>query len=286
MSAALAAGHLRKMRIELAVPARYEMVLAAPGRGGADDWTVLALEPLLGRRLRLVHGGAIHCVYCGARTRRSFSQGHCYRCSQRLARCDLCVLSPTRCHYHEGSCREPRWGEQQCMTEHRVYLANTSGLKVGLTRLNQVPLRWLDQGAVQALPIAATSTRQVAGFVEQLLAAADGISGHTDWRRMLGTPPPLSLSGQRERLWAECAAGLVTLRQRFGEDSIRLLEEVPLELCYPHSESAPLKQLNFDKSSTVAGCLLGIKGQYLMFDCGVLNIRRFAGYQVALSCDD
>ena len=248
---------------------------------------MVELEPLLGRRLHLAHSGAIHCLYCGVRTKRSFSQGYGYRCSQRLARCDLCVMSPNRCHYHEGTCREPQWGEAQCMTEHRIYLANTSGLKVGLTRLSQLPVRWLDQGAVQALPIVATSTRQVAGFVEVLLAAADGVSAQTNWRGMLGgAPPPLLLLEQRERLWQECAASIKTLRNRFGSQSIRLLESTPLELNYPTSTAAPLKQLNFDKTPTVSGRLLGIKGQYLLFDCGVLNIRRFSGYHVELSHAD
>jgi hypothetical protein len=65
----------------------------------------------------------------------------------------MCILKPEQCHYEAGTCREPEWGLAQCFKPHYVYLANSSGIKVGITRESQIPIRWIDQGAVQALPI-------------------------------------------------------------------------------------------------------------------------------------
>ena len=69
-------------------------------------------------------------------------------------------MSPEKCHHDFGTCRDPQWGLDFCMTDHVVYLANSSGIKVGITRATQLPTRWLDQGASQALPIMRVATRQ------------------------------------------------------------------------------------------------------------------------------
>ena len=89
---------------------------------------------LLGSTIKLNYLGRIECIYCGRKTKKSFSQGYCYPCMIKLARCDSCIVSPEKCHYDEGTCREPEWGEQHCMRPHYVYLANSSGVKVGITR--------------------------------------------------------------------------------------------------------------------------------------------------------
>ena len=111
------------------------------------------LNQYLGSTLQLSFDGVINCIHCDRKTNKSFNQGYCYPCFKRLAQCDSCIVSPEKCHYHEGTCREPEWGETHCMIDHIVYLANTSGIKVGITRGTQVPTRWMDQGATQAKPI-------------------------------------------------------------------------------------------------------------------------------------
>jgi hypothetical protein len=242
----------------------------------------LDLNGLLGQPLRLSWSGAIACTHCGRATRKSFGQGHCYPCFKKLARCDTCIMKPELCHYFQGTCREPEWGETHCFRPHVVYLANASGLKVGITRDTQVPTRWLDQGAVQALPILEVDTRQQSGFVEMLFKGE--VSDRTNWRAMLkGDTQELDLPGERDRLLERLAPGLLELRERFGHEAIRELDTTPYAFEYPVLEH-PTKVVshNFDKHPEVAGTLLGIKGQYLILDSGVINLRKFTGYEVTV----
>lgn len=269
-------GCLNKMAIELdagGTAARYTL------RAGEHR---LDLNARLGQSLRLTHTGAIACTHCGRATRKSFAQGYCYPCFKRLAQCDTCIVKPEICHFHAGTCREPEWGERHCFQPHVVYLANSSGLKVGITRKTQLPTRWLDQGAIQALPILEVDTRQQSGFVEMLFKEL--VADRTNWRAMLkGEVAPLDLHAERDRLLAALAGGLGNLRERFGNDALRVLEAEPVTLDYPVLK-APSKvvSLNFDKTPEVAGTLLGLKGQYLMLDSGVINLRKFTGYEVAV----
>ncbi|WP_072823488.1 DUF2797 domain-containing protein [Modicisalibacter ilicicola] len=255
-------------------PARY-MLRAGEHR--------LDLNARLGQTLHLRHTGAIACTHCGRPTRKSFAQGYCYPCFKRLAQCDTCIVKPELCHYHAGTCREPEWGERHCFQPHVVYLANSSGLKVGITRRTQLPTRWLDQGAIQALPILEVDTRQQSGFVEMLFK--EQVADRTNWRAMLkGEVAPLDLRTERDRLLASLAPGLANLRERFGSDALRLLDAEPVSFTYPVLE-APTKVVshNFDKNPVVAGTLLGLKGQYLMLDTGVINLRKFTGYEAEVA---
>ncbi len=241
----------------------------------------LSLQPLLGKPLRIVHSGNVHCNACGRKTKKSYSQGHCYPCSQRLASCDLCIMKPETCHYDRGTCREPGWGESHCMQPHYVYLANTSGLKVGITRQTQLPTRWIDQGATEALPIFKVATRYQSGLIE--VACKAHVADRTDWRRMLkGDGEPLDLYVWRDELQHKCTEELKGLAKRFGERAIQSLPDAEVtRMRYP-VEAWPQKitTLNLDKIPQIEGTLLGIKGQYLIFDTGVLNVRKFTGYEV------
>ncbi|MCF5468213.1 DUF2797 domain-containing protein [Pseudomonas syringae] len=245
--------------------------------------TEIAVNPLIGKTLRLEFLGAIHCSHCGRKTKSSYSQGYCYPCMLKLAQCDLCIMSPERCHHDQGTCRDPAWGEQFCMTDHIVYLANSSGVKVGITRATQLPTRWLDQGASQALPIIRVATRQQSGFVEDLLRSQ--VADRTNWRALLkGDAQPVDLKAIRQELFDSCGAGLLGLQERFGLQAIQLLHEAePVEFRYP-VEAYPTKivSFNLDKNPIAEGTLLGIKGQYLIFDTGVINIRKYTAYQLAV----
>lgn len=270
----LARGSLSKMKAQLDAPVQYAFRL------GDEE---VPVNPLIGKTLRLEYLGAIHCSHCGRRTKTSFSQGYCYPCMQKLAQCDICIVSPERCHFEAGTCREPSWGEQFCMTDHVVYLANSSGVKVGITRATQIPTRWIDQGATQALPILRVATRQQSGFVEDLLRSQ--VADKTNWRALLKSDAtPVDLPAIRERILDACAEGLHALQQRFGIQAVQPLgEQTVVEIRYPiEAYPAKITSFNLDKEPLVEGTLLGIKGQYLMFDTGVINIRKYTAYQLAV----
>ncbi|MCP1315532.1 MULTISPECIES: DUF2797 domain-containing protein [unclassified Halomonas] len=242
----------------------------------------VALNERLGQPLRLTWEGQINCIHCARKTNKSFGQGYCYPCFKRLAQCDTCIVKPELCHYFQGTCREPAWGEAHCFTPHIVYLANSSGLKVGITRKTNMPTRWIDQGAIQALPILEVATRQQSGLVETLFK--QHVADRTNWRAMLkGEVAPLDLCNERDRLLALVEPGLDELRRAHGDEALRILNEAPLDIRYP-VETFPAKIVshNLDKSPVVEGVLQGVKGQYLMLDTGVINLRKFTGYQVSV----
>ncbi|MEP5766512.1 MAG: DUF2797 domain-containing protein [Halieaceae bacterium] len=242
------------------------------------------MNPLIGSQLQLSFGGEISCIHCDRKTKKSFSQGYCYPCFTRLAQCDTCIMSPERCHYDQGTCREPEWGEANCMIDHIVYLANTSGVKVGITRFSQVPTRWMDQGAVQALPIFRVQTRLQSGLVET--AFKSHINDRTNWRAMLkGQVDDVDLAAERDQLFEQTSAEITALQDRFGLQAITHLKaESALNFNYPVSEyPSKVVSHNLDKIPQVEGLLKGIKGQYLIFDTGVINMRKYGGYHLALS---
>jgi len=259
---------------------QYQLPLASLNGDGTKQ--SIALNPLIGKQISLHFSGTIACKHCGKRTKKSYSQGYCYPCMSKLAQCDLCIMKPETCHFHLGTCREPEWGERHCMVDHYVYLANSSGLKVGITRHTQLPTRWIDQGACQALPIFKVNTRLQSGLVE--IALAEFISDKTNWRAMLkGEPAPLDLKARAEELIPEISLRLSQLRLQFGSDAITELDANVQDIHYPVKEYlTKISSFNFDKTETVTGVLLGIKGQYLIFDKGVINMRKFSSYQISI----
>jgi len=200
---------------------------------------------------------------------------------QKLAQCDMCIMKPETCHHHLGTCREPEWGVQNCMVPHYVYLANSSGLKVGITRHTQIPTRWIDQGAVQALPIFKVSSRILSGLIETSLT--EFIADKTNWRVMLkGIPSEVDLIERAKELKPKIAEKLASFALHYGEDAIESLDAEVVDLHFPVQQYLEkISSFNFDKSPTVSGVLLGIKGQYLIFDKGVINIRKFTSYQIS-----
>ena len=271
----LGRGALDKMSARLESPVQYAFRLGD---------TQVPVNPLIGKTVRLEYLGSIFCSHCGRQTKKSFAQGYCYPCFTKLAQCDSCIMSPEKCHFEEGSCREPEWGERFCMTDHVVYLANSSGAKVGITRATQVPTRWIDQGARQALPIMRVATRQQSGFVEDLLRSQ--VTDRTNWRALLkGEAEPLDLVALREQIFDACAEGIVALQQRFGLQAIQpVIDMDPIEINYPvEAYLAKITSFDLDKTPVVEGTLQGIKGQYLIFDTGVINVRKFTAYQLAIS---
>lgn len=267
-----ATGSLRKMRATLSESVDYQLLVG-------DE--AIGLNAALGSTVTLRFNGNIFCTHCGRKTNKSFSQGHCYPCFKRLAACDLCIMSPEKCHYDAGTCREPEWGEANCMIDHIVYLANSSAPKVGITRSTQVPTRWIDQGAVQALPIARVQNRRLSGLLE--VACKGHISDKTNWRTMLkGEPENVNLSQIRDDVLASAGLDVQALQNEYGIAAIGLIDnESEQKISFPVLEyPSKITSLNAEKTPEIQGTLMGIKGQYLIFDIGVINIRKYGGYEI------
>ena len=218
----IAKGILRKMRASLEEQMQYQLPVGEQ---------VINLKPFIGQTLTLTHTGNIFCCSCGKKTRKSYSQGHCFVCMKKLASCDMCIKKPETCHYDQGTCREPSWGEKNCMVDHYVYLSNTSGVKVGITRHTQILTRWIDQGATQGLPIFKVRTRHISGLIE--VEIAKHIADKTNWRTLLKQDgEPIALDKKFSELLPLIKLKIEEIRQKFGEDSIEILDQEDVPLAY------------------------------------------------------
>ena len=144
-----------------------------------------------------------------------------------------------------------------------------------------MPTRWVDQGATQALPIFRVQSRYQAGLIEDCLR--EHIADRTHWQKMLkGNAEAVNLAAIRDDLFVQAEEGLVLLEQEFGLQAIRrLYDETTLAINFPVLEFPDkVKSFNLDKQPLVEGRLQGIKGQYLILDTGVINIRKYTGYRV------
>ena len=215
------------------------------------------------------------CVSCGKRVKKFYGQGTCYPCLRNAPESSACIIRPELCRAHLGEGRDVQWEIDHHMQEHIVYLSYTGDVKVGVTRSTQVPVRWIDQGAMLAVPIAKVPYRQLAGAIEVDLKRL--FSDRTDWRRMLLLPDPEAgvqpLLMARERAIQEVDPAL---------REYMMPNEPMLRLSYPLVNVPPkLVSVQLDKLPEVAGKLQGIKGQYLIWSDGrALNVRNHIGYHV------
>jgi hypothetical protein len=272
---AIASGRVGKLVSSLQSPVSYALPL--------DDVRV-DMNALLGRTVQLKFEGTISCINCNRRTSKSFSQGYCYPCFTRLAACDPCIVSPEKCHFSQGTCREPEWAQNHCMVEHIVYLANSSDLKVGITRATQLPTRWIDQGAIQALPVFRVATRQQSGLIEAAFRAH--VADRTAWQKMLkGAGGEIDLLRERDRLIGLVRERIDELQQQFGLQAIvQIADSALTTITYPVLEyPTKIVAFNLDRNPLAEGTLLGIKGQYLIFDTGVINIRKYTAYRLSIA---
>ncbi len=242
----------------------------------------LELEPFLGRPFTIRATGRLTCTCCGKEVRKFYGQGMCFPCLQNAPEASECIVRPELCRAHLGEGRDPDWEIAHHATEHVVYLSRTSaptakatGIKVGVTRSTQVPARWIDQGAVAALPIARVPYRYLAGLIETDLKRS--LADRTDWRAML-------------RMVETDGRDLETMQKEIPNmlDPELLHYLTPLSkttlvrypvVAYPDKVSS----VQLAKTPEVSGRLVGIKGQYLIWEDGrVLNVRNHSGYHVTV----
>ncbi len=256
------------METKAATPVEYHLRI-----GGQN----LLMNELINKRIKLSYNDEIYCISCGAKTYKSFAQGFCYKCLTTAPEADDCVLRPEMCQAHLGISRDMEWSKHHCLEEHIVYLAISSDLKVGVTRRSQVPTRWIDQGAWKAIKLALTPNRYLAGCIE--VALKPFVSDKTSWQKMLKNSLPLKINLIEEK--QKIGTYLETSLQQYITD-----DDLIMEFSYPVMKYPTQKvvSLTFDKTKEVEKTLIGIKGQYLIFDDGcVLNIRKHNGYKVELS---
>ncbi len=160
--------------------------------------STLPLAERIGQPFTLRFTGARTCMSCGKRVKKFYGQGLCYPCLKNAPEASECIVRPELCRAHLGEGRDPDWEKEHHLTEHFVYLSQTGGIKVGVTRATQIPVRWVDQGAVLAVLIARTPYRQLAGAIEVDLKRS--LADKTDWRKMLQqvVPDPAALIAARD----------------------------------------------------------------------------------------
>jgi hypothetical protein len=234
----------------------------------------ITLNEMLGETIQLTFLGEKSCCFCGRKIKKTYNNGYCYPCFTSLAQNDLCIVKPELCHYHSGTCRDQAFGEKHCHQAHYVYLALSSDVKVGITRKENAINRWINQGAIAAVPIMEVPYRKVAGEVEIHLAKY--LKDKTNWRKML------------KNEYTE--TDLLQVKQQMiplipeEYQSYLLPDQSIQQFTYP-SLQVPSKivPLNLDKKPSIKGELIGIKAQYLLFKNGeVVNIRKHTGYKVSL----
>lgn len=258
-------GILKKMRTSLASTVEYRL-----GEGDSE----ILLNRCIGSEISLRHTGTIVCLGCDKETPKSYGGGFCFQCLNSLPECDMCMMKPELCHHEFGTCRDSKWGEEHCMKPHKVYLARSSDIKVGITRENPVEIRWMDQGAIEGMVIAEVPTRKDAGRMEVALASV--MQDKTDFRKMLkGEVADGSLEDRFRQI-----APLVPddLKDCVLEDRKSVHIRFPL-----NQPPGKIKAVGFDSEDSIRAVLRGIKGQYLVFDDFVFNVRAHSGYQVMMT---
>ena len=262
----MAEGNLSKMKTSLEEVVQYRIQL--------DD--EVNMNELVGKTVRLEWNGVINCQKCSKITKKSFGEGFCYSCFISAPEAAECILRPELCRAHLGEGRDPEWEEKHHNQPHVVYLAASSAVKVGITRATQVPTRWIDQGASAAIRLAEVNNRYEAGRIE--VALKEFFTDKTSWQRMLKNEIDESIDLEEEK-WSLEEHLPADITEYFSED-----DEI-VEINYPVIEyPTKVKSVSFDKVPVIEGKLIGIKGQYLIFEGGVvLNIRKHTGYYISLS---
>ncbi|OGT43375.1 MAG: hypothetical protein A3F13_04215 [Gammaproteobacteria bacterium RIFCSPHIGHO2_12_FULL_40_19] len=265
-------GHLKKMSVLHTQPIQYQLIL---------DNEKIALNNFLNQKISIEFLGEIHCIQCGRKTKQSFQQGFCFPCMQKINECNNCMIHPERCLVESGKCDSSHWAHHHCHQPQIVYLANSSGIKVGVTQIKNNPSRWIDQGAAQALPIFQTTNRYQAGILEVALKSV--VADKTNWRTMLKEQVvSIDLIAEKKRLLSEADNHISPILKKYPDSIIALDNKSILEFQYPVLEyPQKITALSLDKTPKIEGVLQGIKGQYLMLNTGLLNVRKFGGYRIS-----
>ncbi|MCK0189531.1 DUF2797 domain-containing protein [Arenibacter sp. F20364] len=257
-------GVLRKMETELADPIQYYLIF---------NGDFINLNQVLNKELSISFI-KYQCLNCGE-DRPIFRQGFCRTCFYETPTAGDWIMRPELSTAHlDKEDRDLEYEKKVQLQPHIVYLANSSNIKVGVTRKSQVPTRWIDQGAHEAIEIVEVPNRYLAGVTE--VALKEHIGDKTNWRKMLTNDVEdedlVEYRNKLKKYIPEEAAPY------YIESNTETHLEFPV-LQYP----IKVKSLNLEKTPNYSGVLKGIKGQYLIFeDNTVFNVRGSEGYVVGL----
>ncbi len=259
-------GPIRKMYTYIDGEVQYELPLGN---------RKIPMNQFLGKPIKMTWQKEILCSACGNATNKSYAGGFCYTCFLTAPEASECIIRPEQCVAHLGKgIRDAVWDQKHHFQPHFVYLALTDAVKVGVTRHDQIPTRWIDQGAWKAIRLAEVPYRQLAGDIE--VALKDYVTDKTNWRKML--KDIRDEAADLEEVKYEMLNYLDASLQDFVSDNDEIVEIKYPVIRYP----GKVKSVGFDKVTEVAGTLAGIRGQYLIFSDGrVINMRKHTGYVAA-----
>ncbi|MFZ8836098.1 MAG: DUF2797 domain-containing protein [Flavobacteriales bacterium] len=270
-------GNLRKLTASESSNSEENVSYALKGAVVKEPLPAMEMADWIGQFVKIEFTGRIHCRITGQLIRKSFGEGMSYAAWMEHPSATPSVFRPELSRIHEGiALRDFDWENEHHNQPHYVYLAQTSGLKVGVTRCTNIPSRWHDQGAVGAVPIVQTPYRQLAGEIEVKLKSI--LSDKTNYRQMLQDVQfdPVEMLEWVEHCFEELGSEYEPF---FVEDFEPKRFKYPV-LKYPDK----ITSKKLEKAQVIQGMLLGIKGQYLIFESGeVLNVRSHSGYEVIMT---
>ena len=238
---------------------------------------LMFLNQIIGKKIKIQKTG--YCCLSCSENIQIFANGFCKKCFFESPMAGDWVMKPELSKAHlEIEDRDLSYEKKVQLQNHIVYLSKTSGIKVGVTRSNNMNTRWIDQGAVEAVILIEVPNRYLAGIAEVKLK--DKFSDKTNWRRMLTS------NIEDEDITINKKMAMDSLGSEFKEffktDSEVLKFNYQIEKPIDTVKSVSLKKLD-----DIKGKLIGIKGQYLIFeDSTVFNVRSNEGYVVDISISD
>ncbi len=260
-------GVLKKMITEIGSPIRYYLNLESD---------FLEMNQLLNQTVKINFLGT-ECLSCHD-SKPIFRQGFCKNCFFENPSAGDWIMRPELSKAHLGEeDRDLEYEKKVQLQPHSVYLALSSHLKVGVTRKTQIPTRWIDQGAHQAVGILEVPNRYLAGVAE--VSLKEHFSDKTNWRKMLQ-------NDYEEILWTTAINQAIDALPKDLKPHI-IRDQLVTELQFPVLQyPEKVKSLNLEKENSYSGVLKGIKGQYLIFeDQTVYNIRSNEGTVVEMVID-
>lgn len=265
-------GNLRKMRGELSDTG--EVVYSLPMKDILTPSEPIELNPYIGKTIEIEYLGYINSVLSGEKMKKAYGEGLTYKEFMESPLASPSIVRPELSRIHEGiALRDYDWEMEHHMAPHVVYISLTNGYKVGVTRDVNIPYRWIDQGAIKAIKLAEVPYRQLAGLIEVSLKPF--IADKTHWQKMLKgiVENPMDIVEVRNDM-----AGRVSDEyKQYLTDDVNVVDIHYPVMDYP----VKVKSLKLDKEGRIRKKLIGIKGQYLIFDDGsVINVRSHAGYRV------